>query len=241
MQLQQIAAPSMSDATLDRTDSTDSFINLDPSLAPAASPTSNCIQHSSIAIANAYEVQNFHTEVGDALEQLSIVTARITNNVAMVQTIDQIIDAISNQLQAQQLQVHQNIKVQTQEMNDRFATLAEQMQQLIATSAACNNHLLPRPWPASSQLPCEDTHDIYITNDTYREAEPALAYTRPPLHIKPKASSTNMVYNNKFSHASCCEDNHTCTTLPHGPPLTVQPFDFLDYLPDDYYNNSYQD
>uniref|UniRef100_A0A915IGD7 Uncharacterized protein n=1 Tax=Romanomermis culicivorax TaxID=13658 RepID=A0A915IGD7_ROMCU len=53
-------------------------------------------------------------EVGDALEQLNATAARITNNVLTVQTMDQIIGAISNQLQAQQLQVQCEIKEQAQ-------------------------------------------------------------------------------------------------------------------------------
>uniref|UniRef100_A0A915HYJ2 Uncharacterized protein n=1 Tax=Romanomermis culicivorax TaxID=13658 RepID=A0A915HYJ2_ROMCU len=66
-------------------------------------------------------------------------------------------------------------------MNAQCTALAEQMQQLIATNTACNNPLLPQPMPACSQLPCEDAYDIYIMNNTYREAQLALAYPRLPL------------------------------------------------------------
>uniref|UniRef100_A0A915JEW6 Uncharacterized protein n=1 Tax=Romanomermis culicivorax TaxID=13658 RepID=A0A915JEW6_ROMCU len=63
------------------------------------------------------------------LDQLSTAAARITNNVPTVQTIDQIIGAISDQFQAQQLGVQLEIQEQVKSANACFAALAEQMQQ----------------------------------------------------------------------------------------------------------------
>uniref|UniRef100_A0A915IE99 Uncharacterized protein n=1 Tax=Romanomermis culicivorax TaxID=13658 RepID=A0A915IE99_ROMCU len=87
----------------------DSFVNLNP-LAAAATQANMHDHHNSISLANVCEVQKFQLEVRDALEQLNIATTRMTNNVLTVQTIDQIIGTISDQLQAQQLQVHQKIR-----------------------------------------------------------------------------------------------------------------------------------
>uniref|UniRef100_A0A915I461 Uncharacterized protein n=1 Tax=Romanomermis culicivorax TaxID=13658 RepID=A0A915I461_ROMCU len=71
----------------------------------------------------------------------------------MVQTIDQIISAISDQFQAQQIRVQCEIQEQAKATNAHFATLAEQMQQLISTTAAATNArnpLTPRPPRVSS-------------------------------------------------------------------------------------------
>uniref|UniRef100_A0A915L9S3 Uncharacterized protein n=1 Tax=Romanomermis culicivorax TaxID=13658 RepID=A0A915L9S3_ROMCU len=62
----------------------------------------------------------------DALEQLNTAVARITNNVPTIQTIKQIIGAISNQFQAQQLHIQREIEEPAQAMNACFSTLAEQ-------------------------------------------------------------------------------------------------------------------
>uniref|UniRef100_A0A915HM13 Uncharacterized protein n=1 Tax=Romanomermis culicivorax TaxID=13658 RepID=A0A915HM13_ROMCU len=86
------------DSNIDRTDSMDSFVNLDPLLAPAATQVNTGDHRSSLAIVNANKVHNFHLEACDALEQLNTAAARITNNVPRVQTID---GAISDQFQAQ--------------------------------------------------------------------------------------------------------------------------------------------
>uniref|UniRef100_A0A915JTX2 Uncharacterized protein n=1 Tax=Romanomermis culicivorax TaxID=13658 RepID=A0A915JTX2_ROMCU len=86
----------------------------------------------------------------DALYQLSTVAACITNNVPTVQTIDQIISAVSDQFQAQQLRVQRKIQEQTKATNARFAIIVEQMQQLISTTAAATNARNPptlRPPP----------------------------------------------------------------------------------------------
>uniref|UniRef100_A0A915J4B2 Uncharacterized protein n=1 Tax=Romanomermis culicivorax TaxID=13658 RepID=A0A915J4B2_ROMCU len=67
--------------------------------------------------------------------------------------IDQIIGVISNQFQAQQLRAQRQIQEQAKATKARFATLEEQMQQLISTTAAATNACnlpTPRPPPVSS-------------------------------------------------------------------------------------------
>uniref|UniRef100_A0A915HL20 Uncharacterized protein n=1 Tax=Romanomermis culicivorax TaxID=13658 RepID=A0A915HL20_ROMCU len=86
----QIPSPSNTtqannDTTVPRTDSSDSFINIDSLQAPAttcASVTAHC---SSLAIVNANKVHNFRIEAGNALEQLSTAPGQITNNLPTVQ------------------------------------------------------------------------------------------------------------------------------------------------------------
>uniref|UniRef100_A0A915J5G4 Uncharacterized protein n=1 Tax=Romanomermis culicivorax TaxID=13658 RepID=A0A915J5G4_ROMCU len=148
-----------------------------------------------VAIATTNEVQNYQLEARHALDQLNTAVASITNNVPTVQTIDQIIGAVSYQFQARQLCVQCEIQEQAQATNSCFAALAEQTQQLIsstaAAAAACNNMPRPRPPPATSQLHDEERPDIYITIDTFWETKPALAYRRTSARIKPKAPSTD--------------------------------------------------
>uniref|UniRef100_A0A915JH72 Uncharacterized protein n=1 Tax=Romanomermis culicivorax TaxID=13658 RepID=A0A915JH72_ROMCU len=56
----QILPPINTEQTnIDRTDSTKSFVNLDPLLAPAATLAPTSDHHSSLAMANANEVHNF--------------------------------------------------------------------------------------------------------------------------------------------------------------------------------------
>uniref|UniRef100_A0A915KY73 Uncharacterized protein n=1 Tax=Romanomermis culicivorax TaxID=13658 RepID=A0A915KY73_ROMCU len=92
----------------------------------------------------------------DALDQLSTATAHITNNALTVQTIDQIIGAVSDQFQAQKLRVQREIREQTKATNVRFAALAEQMQQLILTTNT-RNPPTPRPPPVKPKAPSMDT------------------------------------------------------------------------------------
>uniref|UniRef100_A0A915K2A4 Uncharacterized protein n=1 Tax=Romanomermis culicivorax TaxID=13658 RepID=A0A915K2A4_ROMCU len=192
-----------------------------------------------MAIANANEGHNFQLEVCDALEQLNTTAARIKNNVSTVQTIDQIIGTLSDQLQAQQLQVQRVIKEQAQATNTQFGALAQQMQQLISAIGAAvrNNPPMPRPLPAGSQFYCQDMCDIYITNYTFRETEPALAYARPLSCVKPKAPSTDTLYNNEFSSTPPSEDNIACPAPIRCLPPAAHPFGFLDYPPDDCFEN----
>uniref|UniRef100_A0A915JLL3 Uncharacterized protein n=1 Tax=Romanomermis culicivorax TaxID=13658 RepID=A0A915JLL3_ROMCU len=194
----------------------------------------------SLAIANANEVHNFRIEAHPAIEQLGTTAVRIINNVPTVQTIDQIIGAISDQFQAQQLRIQREIQEQVQSTNARFAALAEQMQQLISTTTAtaiAHNPPTPRPPPVTSWFHSEETHDIYIPNKTLHETEPALAFGQPPAHIKPKAPSTDTLYNNEFSRNVCGEDETSCTAPQRGMPPEVNPFGFLDYPSDDYYDH----
>uniref|UniRef100_A0A915K370 Uncharacterized protein n=1 Tax=Romanomermis culicivorax TaxID=13658 RepID=A0A915K370_ROMCU len=136
------------DTTVAGTDSSDSFINIDPlqASAPTHAPVTN--HCSSLAIANANKVHNFGIEACDTLEQLSTAAARITNNVPTIQTIDQIIGAISDQYQAQQIHVQCKIQEQAKSTNACFTALAEQLQKLISTTtaaAAARNPPTPRP------------------------------------------------------------------------------------------------
>uniref|UniRef100_A0A915K2N2 Uncharacterized protein n=1 Tax=Romanomermis culicivorax TaxID=13658 RepID=A0A915K2N2_ROMCU len=88
------------------------------------------------------------------------------------------------------------------------------MQQLISTTAAatnaCNPHT-PRPPLVSSRFHGEETHDIYIPNETLREIEPAQVFGRPPIQVKPKAPSMDTLYNNKFSRTACGEKELPCS------------------------------
>uniref|UniRef100_A0A915L8C5 Uncharacterized protein n=1 Tax=Romanomermis culicivorax TaxID=13658 RepID=A0A915L8C5_ROMCU len=114
------------------------------------------------------------------------------------------------------------------------------MQQLISTTAAAtnaHNPATPRPPPVPSRFHGEETRDIYTPNETLRETELAQVFGRPPIQVKPKAPSTDTLYNNEFSHTARVEEE-----LPHSAPQRCQPptanhFGFSDYLPDDYYDH----
>uniref|UniRef100_A0A915KFZ6 Uncharacterized protein n=1 Tax=Romanomermis culicivorax TaxID=13658 RepID=A0A915KFZ6_ROMCU len=111
---------------------------------------------------------------------------------------------------AQQLRVQCEIQEQVQSINALFAALAEQMQQLISTTTAAaiahNNPQTPRPQPVTSWFHHEEPHDIYMPNETLRETEPPLVFGCPSAHIKPKAPSTDTLYNNKFSRTARGKD-----------------------------------
>uniref|UniRef100_A0A915L5G8 Peptidase A2 domain-containing protein n=1 Tax=Romanomermis culicivorax TaxID=13658 RepID=A0A915L5G8_ROMCU len=113
------------------------------------------------------------------------------------------------------------------------------MQQLISTTAAAaaaGNPPTPIPPPMTSGFHGEETRDIYILNKTLRETEPALAFGPPPVHVKPKASSTDTLYNNEFSRNTCGEEETSCSIPQRRPQPAANPFGFSDYPPDDYYD-----
>uniref|UniRef100_A0A915HVV9 Uncharacterized protein n=1 Tax=Romanomermis culicivorax TaxID=13658 RepID=A0A915HVV9_ROMCU len=149
-------------------------------------------------------------------------------------------NTVSDQFQAQQLRVQHEIQEQTKFTNACLAALAEQMQQLISTTtaaAAARNPRTPRPLLVTSPFHSEETRDIYILNETLYETEPALAFGWPPAHVKPEAPSTDTLYNNEFSHNVCGEEETSHSAPQRCPQPTANPFGFLDYLPDNYYDH----
>uniref|UniRef100_A0A915IRW9 Uncharacterized protein n=1 Tax=Romanomermis culicivorax TaxID=13658 RepID=A0A915IRW9_ROMCU len=80
-------------------------------------------------------------------------------------------------------------------------------------------------------------HNIYIPNKTLGETEPAWAFGRPPVHVKPRAPSTDTLYNNKFSPNVRSEEEISRYTPQRRPPPIVNPFGFLYYPPNNYYDH----
>uniref|UniRef100_A0A915JJN2 Uncharacterized protein n=1 Tax=Romanomermis culicivorax TaxID=13658 RepID=A0A915JJN2_ROMCU len=114
------------------------------------------------------------------------------------------------------------------------------MQQLISTTttaAAARNLPTPRPPPLTSPFHSEETRDIYIPNETLHETELALAFGRPPAHVKPKAPSTDTLYNNEFPRNAHGEEETSCSAPQRCPQSAANPFGFSDYPPDDYYDH----
>uniref|UniRef100_A0A915JPF9 Uncharacterized protein n=1 Tax=Romanomermis culicivorax TaxID=13658 RepID=A0A915JPF9_ROMCU len=114
------------------------------------------------------------------------------------------------------------------------------MQQLISTTtitAVAHNPPTPRPPPVTSRFHSMEMCHIYIPNQTLPETEPALAFGRPPAHIKLKEPSMDTLYNNEFSRNVRSKDETSCTAPQKRGPPAVNPFGFLDYPPDDYYDH----
>uniref|UniRef100_A0A915K8J4 Uncharacterized protein n=1 Tax=Romanomermis culicivorax TaxID=13658 RepID=A0A915K8J4_ROMCU len=114
------------------------------------------------------------------------------------------------------------------------------MQQLISTTAAAaaaRNPPTPRPPPLTSQFHDEETRDIYIPNETLGETEPAQVFSRPPIHVKPKAPSTDTLYNNEFSRTARGEEGISHSAPQRRPQPAANPFGFSDYPPDNYYDH----
>uniref|UniRef100_A0A915K437 Uncharacterized protein n=1 Tax=Romanomermis culicivorax TaxID=13658 RepID=A0A915K437_ROMCU len=83
----------------------------------------------------------------------------------------------------------------------------------------------------------EETHDIYILNESLRETEQAQVFSHPPVHVKPKAPSTDTLYNNEFSRIAHGEEEASPSAPQRRLQPAANPFGFLDYPPDDYYDH----
>uniref|UniRef100_A0A915K3I5 Uncharacterized protein n=1 Tax=Romanomermis culicivorax TaxID=13658 RepID=A0A915K3I5_ROMCU len=96
---------------------------------------------------------------------------------------------------------------------------------------------MPRPPPVTSGFHGQEPYDIYIPNNTLRETEPALVFGRPPVHIKPKALSTDTLNNREFPRTARGEDRISRAVPQRCPRPAVNPFRFSDYPPEDYYDH----
>uniref|UniRef100_A0A915L9V4 Uncharacterized protein n=1 Tax=Romanomermis culicivorax TaxID=13658 RepID=A0A915L9V4_ROMCU len=182
--------------------------------ALAATRASTNNHRSSLAITNANEVHNFRIEARDALDQLSTAAAHITTNVPTIQMIDQIISAISDQFQAQQLRVQREIQEQTKATNVRFAALAEQMQQLISMTAAATNGCNP-PTPR----PLLNIYTVYPNHQFLAPWEQHIHYNAVPAPY---------VTTRTDSSSASSQSSELQSALPALPPPTAVPTPALE-------------
>uniref|UniRef100_A0A915JYP3 Uncharacterized protein n=1 Tax=Romanomermis culicivorax TaxID=13658 RepID=A0A915JYP3_ROMCU len=108
------------------------------------------------------------------------------------------------------------------------------MQQLISTTtttAATGNPPTPIPPLVTSPFHSEEMRDIYIPNGTLHETEPAQVFSRPPVHVKPKAPSMDTLYNKEFSCTTRGEEEASRLAPPRRPQPVANPFGFSDYPP----------
>uniref|UniRef100_A0A915KXK0 Uncharacterized protein n=1 Tax=Romanomermis culicivorax TaxID=13658 RepID=A0A915KXK0_ROMCU len=114
------------------------------------------------------------------------------------------------------------------------------MKQLISTTASAatvRNLPTPRPPPVTSLFHREETQDIYTPNKTPRGTETAQAFGQLPIHVKPKAPSTDTLYNNEFSRTTHGEEEGSRSAPHRRLQPAANPFGFLDYPPDNYYDH----
>uniref|UniRef100_A0A915JRB7 Uncharacterized protein n=1 Tax=Romanomermis culicivorax TaxID=13658 RepID=A0A915JRB7_ROMCU len=103
------------------------------------------------------------------------------------------------------------------------------MQQLISTTTAAalaRNPHTPRPLPVTSRFHGQEPPNIYIPNETLHETEPALVFGCPPAHIKPKAPSTDTLYNHQFSCTARGKDEFSHATPQRRQLPGANPFGF---------------
>uniref|UniRef100_A0A915JNH8 Uncharacterized protein n=1 Tax=Romanomermis culicivorax TaxID=13658 RepID=A0A915JNH8_ROMCU len=76
-----------------------------------------------------------------------------------------------------------------------------------------------------------------IPNETLRETEPAHVFGQLPNQVKPKAPSTDTLYNNKFSRTARGDEELHRSALQRRQLPTANHFGFSDYPPDNYYDH----